>query len=57
MTVAAHLDQLRSKHQALEEQIRFEERSPSADHLQVVKLKRKKLQVKEEITRLSGATH
>lgn len=57
MTVSSHLDQLRLKHRGLEEQIREVERSPGADHLEVAELKRKKLQVKERITRLSETTH
>lgn len=52
MTIASHIDQLRSKHEALEEKIRAEQRSPSADPLAIGSLKKRKLHIKEEIKRL-----
>ena len=52
MDVSSHLDQLRAKHEALKIRIREEERRPGSDHLDVVVLKRRKLQLKEEIHRL-----
>ena len=54
MSVASHLDHLRDKHEALKEQIKDEERQPGTDTLAVGELKRKKLQLKDEIARLSG---
>jgi len=57
MSVAAHLDQLRQKHEALKIKIREEERRPGADHLQLVSLKREKLHLKEEIALLSQTQH
>ena len=56
MSVASHLDQLREKHEALEEQIREEERHPRVDNLTIGELKRKKLYLKDEIARLSHET-
>ena len=56
MSVESHLDQLREKHEALKEQIKSEERHPGVDHLIIAELKRKKLQVKDEINRLSSET-
>ncbi|MEM7056573.1 MAG: YdcH family protein [Pseudomonadota bacterium] len=52
MAVSSHLNQLREKHEALKVRIREEERRPGIDHLEVVQLKREKLQLKEEIHRL-----
>ncbi|MEM9060409.1 MAG: DUF465 domain-containing protein [Pseudomonadota bacterium] len=52
MDVSPHLETLRSKHAALESKIRDEERRPSSDSLEVASLKRRKLQLKEEIERL-----
>ena len=57
MSVESHIDQLRIKHEGLDEQIKQEERRPGADHLNVAELKRRKLQVKEEIERLSSEVH
>lgn len=54
MALESHLTQLRAKHEALKVRIKEEERSPGANHLQIVALKREKLQMKEEIARLSG---
>ncbi len=57
MTLAAHLDQLKARHQALKLKIKEEEMHPGADHLEIVALKREKLQVKEEIARISRQAH
>lgn len=52
MTVQAHLAELEKRHDALEREIQTELLRPSGDDLKVVTLKRKKLQLKEEIERL-----
>lgn len=57
MNVSSHLDQLRMKHEALDVRIRDEERRPGSDSLQITALKREKLHLKEEIQKLSQATH
>lgn len=57
MNVSTHLDTLRSKHAALESKIRDEQRRPGADNLEVTTLKRQKLQIKEEIEKLTTETH
>ncbi|MEL6997589.1 MAG: YdcH family protein [Pseudomonadota bacterium] len=54
MNVSPHLETLRTRHAALETEIRDEERRPSADSLELASLKRRKLQLKEEIERLSA---
>ncbi len=53
MNVSPHLDSLRTKHAALETKIQDEQRRPGADNIQLTSLKRQKLQLKEEIERLS----
>lgn len=53
MSVSSHLDQLRHKHEMLEERVREAERRPGSDHVEITALKREKLQIKEEIERLS----
>ena len=57
MSVSTHLDSLRSKHEALESKIRDEQSRPGADSLKVTTLKRQKLQIKEEIEKLSAQVH
>ena len=54
MSVTAHLDELRRKHEVLSLQVEQEQRSPSSDDLRITELKKQKLRLKEEITRLSA---
>lgn len=55
MTVASHLQELRRKHDHLSEEVEREQRSPGSDTLHIAELKKQKLKLKEEITRLSQA--
>ncbi len=57
MNLASHLDQLKSRHQALKSKIKEEEMHPSADHLEIAAMKREKLHVKEEIEKLAQRVH
>ena len=52
MSMQSHLAELEKKHQALEAEINEYLTHPAIDDLKVVELKRKKLQVKDEIERL-----
>jgi hypothetical protein len=52
MSLQSHLAELQKKHQALEDQINDCLVHPATDDLRVAELKRKKLQVKDEIERL-----
>jgi hypothetical protein len=52
MAIQAHLAELERRHQALEEEISEALAHPSADDLKVTELKRRKLQLKDEIARL-----
>ena len=52
MSMQSHLAELVKKHQALETEITDCLAHPAVDDLRVVELKRRKLQVKEEIERL-----
>jgi hypothetical protein len=52
MAIESHLTELERRHQALEHEIDEALTHPSADDLQIVELKRRKLHVKDEITRL-----
>jgi hypothetical protein len=52
MSIQAHLAELEKKHRALEQEISEALAHPSIDGLIVAELKRRKLQVKDEIARL-----
>ena len=52
MTLSSHLLQLRQKHEALSKKIEEEQKRPGSDDLQITAMKRQKLLLKEEITRL-----
>ena len=52
MSMTSHLSALEQKHKALERQIEDELSRPSADDARVAELKRLKLKLKDEITRL-----
>jgi hypothetical protein len=52
MPLNPHLAELESQHRALEEEISEALAHPSTDDTKIAELKRRKLQVKDEITRL-----
>jgi hypothetical protein len=52
MAIQAHLAELVRRHQALDTEIAEALQHPSIDDLRIAELKRRKLQVKDEITRL-----
>ncbi len=54
MNLTSHLNELRKKHQHLSEAVEQAQRSPATDDLEIVHLKKRKLHIKEEITRLSA---
>ncbi|HEY8384521.1 MAG TPA: DUF465 domain-containing protein [Microvirga sp.] len=56
MQLQNHLMELERKHRALEREIQDALAHPSADDLRLAELKRKKLQLKDEIAKLKGAT-
>ncbi|WP_067397891.1 YdcH family protein [Falsirhodobacter sp. alg1] len=53
MSIASHLQELRRKHESLSSSVTWEQRQPASDPLKIAELKRKKLRLKEEISRLS----
>jgi hypothetical protein len=57
MSMQSHLAELEKKHQALEHEINECLTHPAVDNLKIVELKRKKLQVKDEIERLRHDSH
>jgi hypothetical protein len=52
MTLAAHLAELSEKHRMLEMRIQEELARPGSDDLQISKLKREKLKIRDEMTKL-----
>jgi len=52
MAIESHLAELERRHQALEQEISEALSHRSSDDLKIVELKRRKLQVKDEIARL-----
>ncbi|SHF27839.1 hypothetical protein SAMN05444149_103429 [Pseudosulfitobacter pseudonitzschiae] len=53
MSLSAHLNELKKKHENLSNAVEKELRAPGADTLKVAELKKQKLRLKEEINRLS----
>ena len=54
MSVTAHIEALRRKHADLSEIIDKEQRQPGSNDLELTALKREKLKLKEEISRLAA---
>ena len=59
MAMQSHLAELERRHQALEAEITEAMAHPSTDDLEIAELKRRKLQVKDELARLrqEGSVH
>jgi hypothetical protein len=56
MPLQTDVTELERRHQALEREIQDAMSHPSTDSLKVAELKRRKLQLKDEITRLKHST-
>ena len=54
MALNAHLETLRRKHREMSEAVESAQRSPGSDDLQVATMKKEKMRLKDEITRLSS---
>jgi hypothetical protein len=54
MSLSAHVQELRRKHQVLSNRVEEAQRNPASDALVIADLKKQKLKLKEEITRLSA---
>jgi len=52
MAIQSHLAELERRHQALDDEITEAMAHPSTDDLKIAELKRRKLQVKDELARL-----
>ena len=54
MSMASHLSQLRERHAVLDREIEETAKSPGSNDLELTAMKRRKLQLKEQISRLSS---
>ena len=54
MSLTSHLSELRKKHESLSGKIEIEQRSLASNDLTVADLKKEKLRLKEEITRIAA---
>jgi len=54
MTVVEHVEALRAKHIALKDAVDEENQRPHPDEFRIAELKREKLRIKDEISKLRG---
>jgi len=55
MSLTSHLVELRRKHELLSDKVVAAQRAPGVDDLAISEMKKQKLRLKEEISRLSTA--
>ena len=55
MSMSSHLEELRKKHETLSERVEEAQKSLGTSDFQITELKKRKLLLKEEITRLESA--
>lgn len=53
MSLSSHLNELKKKHEHLSYEVEVAQRSPGTDRLEIASLKKQKLKLKEQISRLS----
>ena len=54
MSLSSHVEELRKKHQHLSDQVEAAHRSPGTSDFEIAEMKKQKLHLKEEITRLTA---
>ena len=54
MSVMSHIEELKKKHQSLSDAVEAAQRSPGTSDLEIARMKKQKLHIKEEITRLTA---
>lgn len=57
MSLDSHLIELRRKHEMLSSRIEQEQRQPGSNELTIASMKKEKLRLKEEITKISSQLH
>ena len=55
MSLTSHLEELRKKHQSLSDAVEEAQRTPSFSDLELAQMKKQKLHLKEEISRLADS--
>ena len=55
MSLSSHIVELKKKHETLSVEVEHAQRAPSIDRLEIADLKRQKLRLKDEISRLMEA--
>ncbi|OED46278.1 MULTISPECIES: YdcH family protein [unclassified Leisingera] len=54
MSLSSHLTELKKKHEHLSMEVEQAQRSPGTDDLEIATMKKQKLKLKEEISRLTA---
>lgn len=54
MSLQGHIVELQRRHEALKKEIEEEQLHPQSDETRISELKRKKLQIKDELAKLQG---
>lgn len=54
MSLNSHLEELKKKHTSLSQAVEMAQRAPGSEDLEVASMKKQKLRLKEEISRLSS---
>ncbi len=54
MSLTSRVQELRRRHEALTEKVEIAQRSPGSDGLEIAEMKKQKLKLKEEITKLAA---
>ncbi|KAF2992797.1 DUF465 domain-containing protein [Methylocystis sp. MJC1] len=55
MSLQGHIVELQRRHEALEKEIEKEQLHRNADEVKIIELKRKKLQIKDELVKLAAS--
>ena len=55
MSLGSHLEELKKKHHALSTRVEEAQRAPGVSDAEISSMKKQKLRLKEEITRLASA--
>lgn len=56
MSIQSHLQELKRRHAAIEQELNREMNSPASDPLRVAELKRKKLVLKDQMSKLNPSS-
>ena len=54
MSMSSHISELKKKHEELSERVEMIQRRPGSDDLEIMSMKKEKLRLKEEISRLTN---